>query len=303
MYDIIIIGAGTAGMTAAIYAVRANKKVLVIEELMVGGQIVKADKIENYPGIEKISGADFAMNLYGQATAQGAEFLFAPVSSVENNGNIKTVKAGNKTYECKAIIIATGSKNKPLGIDGEKEFLGKGVSYCATCDGAFFKNKTVCVVGGGNTAGEDALYLSDLCEKVYLINNSNALNMEASELSDLKSKGNIEILENTSVVRISGKNTLEEITIKDTSNEKEKTLKTNAVFVAIGHMPGNQLFSHLVDLDEKGYIIAEEYGTTKTKGVFVAGDCRNKKLRQLTTAASDGANAATSAILYIKSIN
>lgn len=303
MYDIIVAGAGTAGMTAGIYAARAGKSVLIIEETVYGGQIIKAEKIENYPGIPDIPGADFAMKLYEHATAQHVEFSFAPVSAAAMDNGIITIHAGEKDYQCKAFIIATGSKNKPLGIKGEKEFIGKGVSYCATCDGNFFKNKTVCVVGGGNTALGDALYLCDLCKTVYVINHGTAFNAEEDQYEDARKRGNIKFITDTSVTEILGESKVNAIALENEKSGELTQLKTDGVFVAIGHTPGNQLFSNFVDLDEKGYIIAGEDTKTKTPGIFAAGDCRKKNLRQLVTAAADGAAAATAAAQYIKQLD
>lgn len=303
MYDMIIAGAGTAGMTAAIYASRAGKKVLIVEELMYGGQIVKAENVENYPGIKSISGADFAISLYEQATAYGAEFLFAPITRVTDHGKTKTVRAGDKEYECTAFIIATGAKNRPLGIKGEKELIGKGVSYCATCDGNFYKGKTTVVVGGGNTALDDALYLCDLCKKVYLINKNEAFKGDEAKQEDVAAKENIEVILNTAVLEILGNPNVYAVTAKNKETGVEQQIETDGVFVAIGQMPGNHIFLPLVELNAKGYILASEEGTTKTPGIFAAGDCRQKNLRQLATAASDGANAAVAAMNYIKQIN
>lgn len=303
MYDIIIAGAGTAGMTAAIYASRAGKKVLIVEELMYGGQIVKAENVVNYPGIKSISGADFAISLYEQATSYGAEFLFAPITRVIDHGTKKTVHAGEKDYDCTAVIIATGAKNRPLGIKGEKELIGKGVSYCATCDGNFYKNKTTAVIGGGNTALDDALYLCELCKKVYVIHRKDKFSGEDTKQKEVKSKKNIEIIMNTSVLEILGNPNVYALTTKHEETGKEQQVETEGVFVAIGHMPGNHIFLPLVELNPKGYILATEEGTTKTPGIFAAGDCREKNLRQLATAASDGANAAVAAMNYIKQVN
>lgn len=301
MYDIIIVGAGPAGLTASIYARRSNKKVLVLEANTYGGQIINTLDIENYPVEMHISGFDFATKLYNQAKELGSEIKFERVTEIKNLDNHKEVITTKNTYECKSIILATGSLNKHLGIDREKELTGKGISYCATCDGAFYKHKDVAVVGGGNVAVEDALYLSDIVNKVYIILRNDTFKAEESSVNDLKKKDNIEIIYNSSIVKLIGESKLEKIVIKD-KNEKEKELDVSGLFIAIGRTPENENFKNLINLDEYGYIITNENCHTNVEGIFASGDNRVKELRQLVTATSDGAIAATEAIKYVNKI-
>lgn len=298
MEDIIVIGAGPAGLTAAIYIQRAGKHAIVFEGNMFGGQIVNALNVENYPSIKSISGADFAQNLYDQAIALGAEVKFSKVVGIETNGSTKIVKTMNGNFEAKAIIMATGASNRKLGIDKESEFLGKGVSYCATCDGAFFKNQDVAVVGGGNTALGDALFLSNYCNKVYLIHRRDSFRGENSVVEQLKKKANVEFIMNTVITKLNGNKKLESIEIQN--NERTKTLPISGLFVAVGQVPGNGAFENLIKLDNYGYIEATEDCKTNIDGIFVAGDARTKSVRQLTTACSDGTIAALAAINYLK---
>lgn len=300
LYDIIIIGAGPAGLTSAIYAKRANKNVLVLEAKNYGGQIINTLDIENYPANEHISGFDFATNLYNQAKNLGAEIKYEKVVDINNLGKEKEVITTKNTYKTKTIIIATGSENRKLGLPNEDEFVSKGISYCATCDGAFYKEKTVAVVGGGNTALEDALYLADLASKVYLIHRRDEFRGEESTINLLKEKDNIEFLYNSNVTKLNTKDRLESIEV--TSNDGEtRTIDVDALFIAIGRIPENQNFAKLINLDNAGYIISNEYCHTNVEGIFVAGDNRVKELRQLVTATSDGAIAAVEAIKYINS--
>lgn len=299
MYDIIVIGAGPAGLTAAIYASRAKKKVLVLEAESYGGQIINTLNIENYPAIAHISGYDFATNIYNQALDLGAEIKFEKVINIENN-SIKKVITSNNSYETKTVIIATGCGIKKLNIDNEDKFIGKGVSYCATCDGAFYKKKNVAVVGGGNTALEDTLYLSNIVNIVYLIHRRDSFRGEEVYYSKLKKKDNVHFILNSNVTKLIGNELLEKIEVTD-NNGKKSIISVSGLFVAIGRVPENANFAKLVDVDKSGYIISSENCNTKIDGIFVAGDCRVKKLRQLVTAASDGALAATEAIKYINS--
>ena len=300
LYDIIIIGAGPAGLTSAIYAKRANKNILVLEAKNYGGQIINTLDIENYPANAHISGFDFATNLYNQAKNLGAEIKYEKVVDINNLGKEKEVITTKNTYKTKTIIIATGSENRKLGLPNEDEFASKGISYCATCDGAFYKEKTVAVVGGGNTALEDALYLADLASKVYLIHRRDEFRGEESTINLLKEKDNIEFLYNSNVTKLNTKDRLESIEV--TSNDGEiRTIDVDALFIAIGRIPENQNFAKLINLDNAGYIISNEYCHTNVEGIFVAGDNRVKELRQLVTATSDGAIAAVEAIKYINS--
>jgi thioredoxin reductase (NADPH) len=297
MYDIIIIGAGPAGLTAAIYGRRANKSVLVLEAKSYGGQIINTLDIENYPANNHISGFDFATNLYNQAKELGAEIVFDKVIEITNN---KEVITANNKYNAKAIIIATGSDNRKLGLPNEDELIGKGVSYCATCDGAFFKGKDVAVVGGGNTALEDALYLSNLANKVYLIHRRDEFRGEDKSVNLIKQKDNIELILNSTVTKLISDDKLTgiEVTNKD---GYINTINIDGLFVAIGRVPSNDYYKNIINLDDQGYVIANEDCKTNIPFIFVAGDNRTKEVRQLVTATSDGAVAATNAIKYIES--
>ena len=292
MYDIIIIGAGPAGLTAALYARRANKKILILEAKCYGGQIVNVNKIENYPAIASISGFDFATNLYNQVKDLGAEIRYETVLRIEKD---KTVITNKNKYTARAIILATGSERKKLKIENEDNLIGKGVSYCATCDGNFYKNKPVAIIGDENDAMEDALYLADLSSKVYFIYSKDNFNNKNINVEELKSKDNVEFIMNSTIERINGTEKLESIDIINNHNEK-RNIKISGLFIAVGQEPKNKMFSNLVELDKNGYIISSDGVHTKSKGVYVAGDARVKDLRQLTTAVSDGSIAATTAI-------
>ena len=300
MYDIIVVGAGPAGLTSAIYGARASKKVLVLEAKSYGGQIVNTLDIENYPANNHISGFDLATKMYEQAKALGAEIKFEKVIEIKSNGKYKEVTTNSNKYKCKALILATGSENRKLGLDNEDELVGKGVSYCATCDGGFYKDKVVAVVGGGNAALEDTLYLSDIAKKVYLIHRRDTFRGEEVTLNKLKKKDNVEFIYNSVVTKLNGNSVLENIEVADRGGNK-KVIEVSALFVAIGQIPENQNFAKIIKLDEKGYIIAKENCHTNRKGIFVAGDARTKDLRQLVTATGDGAVAATEAIKYLNS--
>lgn len=293
MYDIIIIGAGPAGLTSAIYARRAMKSVLVLEALSYGGQIINTLSIENYPAMPGVSGFDFATNLYNQAKDLGADIKFEKVLEIKD-GSLKKVVTSKEEYECKCVIIATGCENRKLGLPLEEELTGRGISYCATCDGNFYKGKIVAVVGGGNTALEDALYLSDIASKVYLIHRREEFRGEESTLNLLKKKGNIEFILNSNVTKLVGNDKLEKIIVND-----DKEIEVSGLFVAIGKIPENENFRKLINLDDNGYIDSSEDCHTNISGIFVAGDARRKDLRQLVTATSDGAVAANEAIKYI----
>ncbi|MBR6100838.1 MAG: FAD-dependent oxidoreductase [Ruminococcus sp.] len=301
MYDIIIIGAGPAGMTAAIYARRASKSVLVLEAKSYGGQIVSTPDIENYPAEPHISGFDFATRLYEQATALGAEFRFEKAVEIRVEGKVRTVVTARGSYEAGALIIATGSECRRLGLPNEDELVGRGVSYCATCDGAFFKKKTVAVVGGGNTALEDALYLADLAETVYLIHRRDEFRGEDATVAKLKERENVRFVFNSTVTALKAEKKLTAIEVTNKSGEVTE-LEVNGLFVAVGRIPENRNFASLISLDEAGYAKASENCRTDTPGVFVAGDNRTKEVRQLVTAAADGATAATEAVKYLASL-
>lgn len=293
MYDIIIVGAGPAGLTSAIYARRAMKSVLVLEALSYGGQIINTLSIENYPAMPGVSGFDFATNLYNQAKDLGADIKFEKVLEIKD-GSLKKVVTSKEEYECKCIIIATGCENRKLGLPLEEELTGRGISYCATCDGNFYKGKVVAVVGGGNTALEDALYLSDIASKVYLIHRREEFRGEESTLNLLKKKKTVEFILNSNVTKVVGNERLEKIIVND-----DKEIDVDGLFVAIGKIPENENFRKLINLDDNGYIDSSEDCHTNISGIFVAGDARRKDLRQLVTATSDGAVAANEAIKYI----
>lgn len=300
MTDIIIVGAGTAGMSAAIYGLRAGKSVLVFEATAYGGQIINTPDIENYPGIAHVSGFDFATGLYNQMMDLGAELKFERVTSVEDAGDKKIVRTANGEYEAKAVILATGAKNRPLGLEREQEMIGSGVSYCATCDGMFFRKKDVVVNGGGNTALEDAAFLANYCNKVYLVHRRDAFRGDAAAVKELESKDNVEFVLNANVTKILGDKKVEGVEVTDKLTGEKRVIEAQGLFVAIGQMPENAAFQNLVDLDAGGYIAAGEDCLTKTSGIYTAGDCRTKTVRQLTTAAADGAVAALAAASGIK---
>jgi len=299
MYDIVIIGAGTAGLTAAIYGVRAGKSVLVFEAENYGGQIINSQEVENYPGIKNISGYEFATNLYEQAISLGAEIKFAEVTGIKDDGCKKYVMTEKGEIESKTVILATGAKNRPLGLVDEQKYIGAGVSYCATCDGAFFKGKDVAVVGGGNTALEDAMFLSGYCKKVYLVHRRNSFRGEDKLAGVLMTRENVEFVLESKITKLLGGDFLEGIVVQGKEGTEEKTIAVQGLFIAIGKMPNNMMFEDLVELDQSGYIKAAEDCKTNREGVFTAGDCRTKSVRQLTTAAADGAVAGLAACEYI----
>lgn len=321
MYDMIIIGAGPAGLSAAIYGIRAGKSVLVLEGKTYGGQIINTPEVENYPGIKKMSGFEFAKGLYEQAKDLGAQIKMEKVVSVEKSGNrevsdmeaaqsdgneegsgndapVFVVNTSKNSYECGALIFATGAKNRLLGLAGEQELTGAGISYCATCDGMFYRDKVVAVNGGGSTALEDALFLSNYCKEVYLIHRRDAFRGEQKLVDALEKRENVKFILNSVVTGLTGEGKLEGISIKNKDGE-EKTLKVDGLFIAIGQEPETAVAKEMVAMDEKGYIQAGEDCRTTVPGVFVAGDCRTKTVRQLTTAAADGAVAALMAVEYL----
>lgn len=299
MYDIIIVGAGTAGLSAAVYGIRAGKSVLLLEANSYGGQIINTPEVENYPGIKHISGFEFATNLYEQAIGLGALIKYEKVVKIINHKEHKVVVTQKNEYQCKSVILATGAKNRPLGLEKERELIGAGVSYCATCDGAFFKEKEVAVVGGGNTALEDALFLSNYCRTVYVIHRRDSFRGEEKLLAKLQEKENISFILNSTVEDIIGEDRVESIVVKNKYTQEEQEISLSGLFVAIGQIPDNKAFADIIEVDEVGYIAASEDCRTKVPGIFTAGDCRTKAVRQLTTAASDGAVAGLAACEYI----
>jgi len=292
MYDLIIVGAGPAGLTAALYALRANKKVLILESKYYGGQIINASKIENYPGLPNVSGFDYATALYNQVNELGVEIRYEMVVRVNKD---KTVVTNKESYRSKAVILATGASNKKLGLQCEVDYIGKGVSYCATCDGNFYKNRVVAVVGGGNTALVDAIYLSDIASKVYVIHRRDVFTGDEKYLNELRNKSNVEFILNSNVIKLNGDDFLKNIEIEDNENNIIN-LEVNGLFIAIGQEPQNEIFADLIKLNKSGYIESSDGVHTGVEGIYVAGDARVKELRQLVTAVSDGAIAATVAI-------
>ena len=296
MYDCLIIGAGPAGLTAAIYARRANKKVLVLESTTYGGQIINTLEIENYPAESKISGIDLAKKMYEQARSLGADFEFEKAVEIVDNGETKLVKTEDDEYEAKTVIIATGTETRKLGLENEDKLTGRGVSYCATCDGNFYKGKTVAVAGGGSSALYEASYLSDIVKKLYLIHRRSEFRGEEKLVHELEKKANVEFVLGANITKIIGEKKLEKIEI--TSEKDVKTLDVDGLFVAIGREPKNDFLKGL-KLDDSGYVAASEDCKTNIAGVFVAGDNRVKQTRQIVTATADGAVAATAAIKYL----
>ena len=294
-YDIIIVGAGPAGLTAAVYARRAAKSVLVLEAAACGGQIINTPDIENYPVAPHISGFEFATRLYEQAKALGAEVRFEKVLEIRDGKQVVTAK---NTYACRAVILATGSVPRKLGVEGEDDLIGKGISYCATCDGAFYRGKTVAVVGGGNTALEDALYLSALAEKVYLIHRRDTFRADGAAVEKAAARDNIELVPNSTVTALHAAERLQSIEVTDNAGAKQ-TLSIDGLFVAVGRVPAAAATDLPIRRDEAGYIVAGENCRTDVPGIFVAGDVRTKEVRQLVTAAADGAVAATAAVRYL----
>ncbi|MBQ6727404.1 MAG: FAD-dependent oxidoreductase [Clostridia bacterium] len=302
MYDIIVVGGGAAGMTACLYSLRNGKSVLLLESESLGGQIATSPRLENYPSIKAISGEQFADNLFEQITALGADFEIEKVVGIDKADGVFTVKTEYKEYQAKSVIIAAGVKHKHLRTKSERDDLvGKGVYYCAICDGAFYKGKEVMVIGDANTALQYAILLSSYCKKVYLYTLFDKLFGDKSLQKAALNKDNIEWVKEVAVQDFIGDTELKAVEYKD----KDGNIKRHeipAVFVAIGQIPDNKAFSNLVDLDKEGYIIADETCKTKTEGLFVAGDCRTKAVRQVITAVSDGGIAATNASLYVESL-
>lgn len=296
MYDIIIVGGGPAGMTAAIYGANARKKVLILEKDSMGGQILKTNKIKNYPGFEEISGFDYSNNLFNQVKKLGVEVKFEEVLKINKDKSIITNKS---KYNAGAIIIATGSKNKTLNILNEDKFLGKGISYCATCDGMFFKGKNVAIVGGGNSSISEALYLSNIVKNLYVIYRQKEFKFDSIDLETLKKKDNVTFIFNSTVSKLNGNEFIESITVKNDEDNNESEISVDGLFISIGFTPLSSLCEEILELSDNGYILSNEECTTNIDGVFVAGDVRKKSVRQLTTACSDGTIAAIKAFNYL----
>ena len=299
IYDIGIIGGGTAGMTAAIYGQRAGKQTVIIEGSTFGGQITSSPNVENYPGIASVSGSEFSMNLLDQATKLGAETVMEQVNGIRDEGGLKVIETTGKEYCCRSVILATGVTHRHLGVPNEERLTGAGVSYCATCDGMFFRGRDVAVVGGGSTALQDAEFLSNYCRRVYLIHRRDEFRGEDSIVKRLEEKENVEFILSTTVRDIIGDAAVERLILNNKKTGKEYKLEVSGIFIAVGQIPQNEIFADVVRLDENGFILAAEDCVTSHPGIFAAGDCRTKEVRQLTTAAADGAVAALAACRYM----
>ena len=303
MYDIVIVGAGPAGLTAAVYARRAGKSVLLLDKGAFGGQITFSPKVENYPGFESVSGTELADRMVEQVLSQGADVEVETVTSLRktDTGFAAETEEGN-AYECRSVILACGARHRHLGLPNEEKFIGEGISFCAVCDGAFYKNKTVALVGGGNSALQEAILLSETSEKVYVIQNLDFLTGEKRLEEILRGRGNVEIITGTVVSSIADTDEFSAITLKNVHTGEETDLTVAGMFVAIGLVPENGAFESFAALDPAGYFDASENCLTKTEGVFVAGDCRKKGVRQVTTATADGATAAIAACRYLDAV-
>lgn len=299
MYDIGIIGGGTAGMTAAIYGQRAGKKTIILEGGVFGGQITASPNVENYPGIASVSGSEFSMNLLDQAVKLGAETAMELVTGIRGEGGAKIIETSGKEYPCKSVILATGVTHRHLGIPNEERLTGAGVSYCATCDGMFFRGKDVAVAGGGSTALQDAEFLANYCRKVYLIHRRDEFRGEDSIVKRLEGRENVEFILSSTVKEIIGSDAVEGLIVNSKKTGEDFQLDVSGLFIAVGQIPKNEVFAEVVKLDSDGFILAAEDCMTSCPGIFAAGDCRTKEVRQLTTAAADGAVAALAACRYI----
>ena len=301
MFDVIVVGGGPAGLTAAVYARRANKSVLVLEKGTFGGQITHSPKVENLPGFTEISGNAFAERLVEQALEQGAEMEMCEVTRIED-GPVKRVYTDDGVYEAKAVILAAGATHRMLGLPGEDRFVGEGISFCAVCDGAFYRGRTVAVIGGGNSALQEALLLSDLAAKVTVVQNLDFLTGEQKLQEQLAARTNVEVVLGTVVDGLLGEEALTGLRLRREADGALSEIKLDGIFVAIGLIPQNEPFADLIALDARGYAAADESCTTGRPGVFVAGDARQKRIRQVTTAAADGAVAALAACDYIDNL-
>lgn len=299
MYDIIIIGGGAAGMTAALYSLRSGKSVLLIERETIGGQISKSPRVENFPSIKEISGTEFSDKLFDQIMDLGCEFELDNVLKLEKENNTFIVYGEYNNYQSKAVIIATGLEHRKINVEPEDELIGKGVSYCAVCDGAFYKDEDVCLIGDANTALQYSLLLSNYCKKVYICTLFDKFFADDILVSRLRKRENVEIYHNLLLKEFKYSDELEGVVFENTQDLTKKEFTVKACFIAIGQIPNNDIFFNLVELDKNGYILVDNDLQTKTEGLFVAGDCRQKKVRQLTTAVSDGAMASVGAVSYI----
>lgn len=298
MYDIIIVGAGPAGLTAAVYARRAGKSVLVLEKDTFGGQVTFSPKLENYPGFQEISGNELAQRMLEQAMALGAEIDMDTVTEVLD-GEVKTVVGEAGRYEARSVIIAAGARHRRLNLPREEEFIGNGISFCAVCDGAFYKDQHVAVIGGGNTALQEVVLLADICKKVTVVQNLAFLTGEEKMIQLLQSKNNIDYIYNTVVTGYEGETGLQAIRLLNTETQEDSRLEIDGIFLAIGTAPENDAYQKVAKLNEYGYIVSDESCRTETPGIFVAGDCRTKAYRQVATAISDGAAAALNACRFL----
>lgn len=300
MYDVTIVGSGPAGMAAAIYAKRAMLDTLVVDKTSVsGGQILNTYEVDNYPGLPEVTGMDLGKKFKDHAVKLGAEFTRNTITSIEDKGEYKILHGKKGDIETKTVILAMGASNRRLGVPGEDELVGMGVSYCATCDGAFYKDKVVVVVGGGDVALEDAIYLARGCSKVYLVHRRDEFRGAKVLADEVRNTANIELVLDSVVDRIVGTNGVEAVEVSNVKTGEKRTLEVQGVFIAVGTLPQTDKIEGLPDMDERGYIIAGEDGVTSIPGIFVAGDCRTKQLRQVVTAASDGANCVVSAERYL----
>lgn len=301
MYDIIIIGSGPAGLSAAIYAQRACLDTIVIEKNGIsGGQVLNTWEVDNYPGFPGVTGFELSRQFREHANKLGARVVQDEVVQVELSGNVKKVVCEEETYEARCVILASGAHHRTLEVPGEEELRGAGVSYCATCDGAFFRGRTVAVVGGGDAALEDAIFLARMCEKVYIVHRRDKLRGAKRLQERLQALENIEFVWNSETVAIEGDAQVEALRLRQTKTGEERRLDVDGVFIAVGIAPESELYAGQLELDEQGYIRADESGQTSVPGVFAAGDVRTKALRQILTAASDGANCVASAERYLQ---
>lgn len=300
MYDVTIVGSGPAGMAAAIYAKRAMLDTLVVDKTSVsGGQILNTYEVDNYPGLPEVTGMDLGKKFKDHAVKLGAEFTRNTITSIEDKGEYKILHGKKGDIETKTVILAMGASNRRLGVPGEDELVGMGVSYCATCDGAFYKDKVTVVVGGGDVALEDAIYLARGCSKVYLVHRRDEFRGAKVLADEVRNTANIELVLDSVVDRIVGTNGVEAVEVSNVKTGEKRTLEVQGAFIAVGTLPQTDKIEGLPDMDERGYIIAGEDGVTSIPGIFVAGDCRTKQLRQVVTAASDGANCVVSAERYL----
>lgn len=299
MYDLLIIGSGPAGLGAAIYGERAGLNLAVIDRSSIsGGQVLTTYEVDNYLGLPELSGSDISERFREHADKLGVTFLMADVEAIEDCGEKKVVHTDEGDFEAKAVILATGATHAMLGVEGEMKLAGMGVSYCATCDGAFFRGRTVAVVGGGDVAVEDAIFLAGICKKVYLIHRRDTLRAADSLQKKLMSLPNVEVLWNSEVSKIQGEDMVESLVILQNQTKEETIREVNGIFIAVGIIPNTETFQGLVDMDEQGYILADESCMTSVSGIFAAGDIRKKALRQIITAVADGANAVNSVQAY-----